>query len=129
MIVLITAVVTYLLYGYISGIEIHNAVEYAFLTKNGYDQYVSKYMERQDFEHFNHTELLGKAPHPKEDLKLRMLFSINDIFRSGVIWMKYSYTLKDEHGKMITGSFDVPVKLHLKGTNGHWRIVEIEEAP
>jgi hypothetical protein len=121
--------IIYIFYCYISGIGVYKAVKYSFLTNTGYNEYISRYMSKDMFDSFNDYGPIVEVVNPKKLLKLYMLFSINDFFNKGKIWMYYSFEIIDKNNNIITGARNVPFTLDLKRDGWYWRILQRNEEP
>jgi hypothetical protein len=116
-----------LIYFYLSAIEIYQAVRYAFLTDDGYDEYLAANMTPDIFQSVSRNNYQN-LPYPnKKELDLWLIFSINNLVSDGIVWMDYSFVIKDERNGIFTGSWGVPIRLSVK-RNG-WQIVEMHEPP
>jgi hypothetical protein len=129
MILIIFIALGYIIYCYLSAIGIYNVVKYSFLTNQGYNQYISKYMTKDLFEIVNREKIVKENIINKKKLSLFMIFSINDVFNKGIIWMNYSFEIRDMQNNIVTGAWNIPMTLFLHKKNGHWRITQICETP
>jgi hypothetical protein len=82
------------------------------------------------FAHYNITSHSEKTMHLDEvniDLKLHRLSTWHN-FNTGALWLKYSLTVTDKNKEIITGSWNVPVKLAIDRIDGKWVITGLYEA-
>ena len=83
------------------------------------------------FAHYNVTRHSEKTKYLDEvsiDLKLCRVFTWHN-FKAGTLWFRYSLTVTDKNGDIITGGWDVPVRMTIKRDDGKWNITSIYEAP
>jgi len=120
----------YITYCYISVIDIYYAVEYAYLTKNGYNSYLSKYMTAEIFETIHNNQGYGSNEQDtKKELNLMLVFSINNFISDGLVWMYYSIFNYDQDGQLLSGSNKVPICFQIRRENGNWKIFKKYEGP
>jgi len=112
----------------ISTVEIYNLIKYSFLTNNSYNECLSRYISKDIFEGINKSHFFDDKIPSKKKLKLYMLFSICN-FKNGIVWMRYTFERKDLKNSVISGSYDVPMKIYIRREEWHWKIVKKEETP
>ena len=100
-----------------------------FLTNDGYNGYVAKYMSRDIFNDFNDRYSFEEYKPVRKILRLYTLFSLNDFINRGIVWMYYSFEIKDKNNNIVAGSLRVPFVIYLKRDGWHWRIVRKDEEP
>jgi hypothetical protein len=121
---------------YMSFVIIHippleKAVKYAFLSDGSHPEKISKSMTKEVFYQINDDRYYVSRSFPKaykKELYLKTEFALMG-FKSGYVWMRYSYCTLDKKGAIIHGSSDVPMLLITRRKNGAWQIVDKYESP
>ena len=119
----------FFVYCYISSIEIHNIIADCFVKS---DPYFPNYDDKINEDIFNHFRLScynDVESGNKKDLSLSLIFGINNIFSDGMVFMNYSLEIRDSNGRLLSGSRNVPITIHIKRFSTGWKIVQIDEAP
>jgi hypothetical protein len=86
-------------------------------------------MSNEIFDEFNHGHYFDTKVPIKKYLNLSLQFSITDFFRNGIIWMKYTFEIRDKNDKLISGSTGIQMILILKKEGEYWKIVRVFESP
>lgn len=112
-------------------VDIYSIVKEAFLTDKGYTSELSKHMPEDIFEITNIYSVYPLDSH-KDKRPFNVDFSLKEVsqnLKKDIIYVKmnYSVSIKDSSGKMIGGSWDIPITFTVKKTGSgkdDWFIID-----
>mgnify|MGYP005850002387 CR=1 FL=1 len=122
---LIALIAIYFSYSFISVIGNYTAIKSIYKGSLD-DKYLSYFQDKKTMMRF-YDDYPNDVVYRK--VKLIFLFTVNDIFRNGIIYSMYSISCYNEKGEVIAGSWNIPVTIFTRRNGIRWVIVDKKEAP
>ena len=113
-------------------VDIYDVVTEAYLTNEGYTEKLSKHMSKDVFNGINRAHYMVNNPKYSEPLKVNFtLKEVSQTKENDLVYvdMIYSIEILDSTGKILTGSWNIPIQFTVKLTANDWYIINKYEKP